>query len=255
MKDKYTNIRPHILLVEDEAMARSVGKVTLEKMGFLVSTVNCGEDAISSVKHNAYSAIFMDIGLPQINGIKAAQEIRKIENAQQLPPTLIFALTAHTEATFKLDYKTIGINEYIEKPLSGEKIQALVDQYPELLISKKLKTMKPQQNAIDINAVINLFGGDKKSAVTTIKKFLDSLTDIQQDLDKKFNNHEKTSFMKSIHKLTGSTSYVGATNLHTLSQKIETEGKDKSIEDLTQLYSQLVSEMSRIKSINLDESF
>src|SRR5690242_11252050 len=94
-----------VLLVEDEPIARLVNTRLLEDLGYKPDIATTGEEAVKMASDN-YDVIFMDIGLPGINGLEATSQIRALEEVSGNKAKII-ALTAYS------------INEYKDKCLNS----------------------------------------------------------------------------------------------------------------------------------------
>ena len=117
-----TNI--NVLLVEDNLIAQTVAKMILTDLGCKVQVAADGEQALEMFKANKYHFIFMDLGLPGINGLEATKEIRKLE--MHLPGVPIVALTANYDSSSSAICFAAGMNDFILKPLSKEKASAIL---------------------------------------------------------------------------------------------------------------------------------
>ena len=116
-----------ILLVEDSPLPQMIVKTVLQQLGCHVDIVNTGEDSVALCMKTHYDLIFMDIGLPGIDGIMAAQLIREQEKHGHYVP--IIALTAHDDLAVKTKALAAGMDDYLIKPLTLPTAQAVIDQY------------------------------------------------------------------------------------------------------------------------------
>lgn len=114
-----------ILLVEDTPIIQVVHKRMLENLGYHVELVDCAEKALYKISETTYDVILMDINLPGMSGIDAAIQIRRLEY-QNLP---IIALTAFSDKKNYQDCINAGINDFVTKPISQEKLKNLMDYY------------------------------------------------------------------------------------------------------------------------------
>jgi CheY-like chemotaxis protein len=119
-----------VLLVEDTPIIQLVHKRMLENLGYHVELADCAEKALYKISETTYDVILMDIRLPGMNGIDAAIEIRRLEY-QNLP---IIALTAFSDKKNYQDCIDAGINDFVTKPISQEKLKNLMDYY----VNKKM---------------------------------------------------------------------------------------------------------------------
>ncbi len=116
-----------ILLVEDSPLPQMIVKTILQQLDCLVEVATTGEDSIVLCQQNHYDLIFMDIGLPGIDGIMAAQLIREQEKHGHHVP--IIALTAHDDLAMKTKALAAGMDDYLIKPLTLQTAQAVLNQY------------------------------------------------------------------------------------------------------------------------------
>jgi len=115
----------NVLLVEDEKLSQIVAKNLLESINCHVDIAESGEQALILTKSNFYDLIFIDIGLPDINGIQLSKSIRG-DNKNPNQNTTIIALTAHQDDFSKKNCIGAKMNDVIVKPLTREKCQGLV---------------------------------------------------------------------------------------------------------------------------------
>ena len=117
-----------ILVVEDHPVAQCIAQMILEKLHCEVDLADTGQKALSKAEENYYDLIFMDIGLPDIDGIELTQKIRASKKiTQQIP---IIALTANFNESDKSQCLTTGMNDFLLKPLTSETAQAMIAKWP-----------------------------------------------------------------------------------------------------------------------------
>ena len=108
-----------VLLVDDERGNREVAELFLEEVGLIVESAVDGADAIERVSNNAYDLILMDIQMPNIDGLEATRQIRKLTNNSNSSIPII-ALTANVFAEDKAKCLGAGMNEFVKKPIVPE---------------------------------------------------------------------------------------------------------------------------------------
>ncbi len=113
------NNRISALVVDDQFIAVSVVKSILENLGCEVHSANDAEGALELIKKKTYDIIFMDIGLPKINGYEATKLIRSMTNSNpsQYRP-LIVGLTGHVDQNKSHLGLNVGMNMVLSKPLT-----------------------------------------------------------------------------------------------------------------------------------------
>jgi len=120
------DIQKKVLLVEDELLIQIPEKSMLKSKGFDVTVANTGALAIDLAGKDVYDLIFMDLGLPDIDGIEVTKKIRKNARENLHKPSVIIALTAPPFKERGELCQATGMNAYIQKPLSINKIDRIL---------------------------------------------------------------------------------------------------------------------------------
>jgi CheY-like chemotaxis protein len=119
-----------VLLVEDNEVAQFAAKRLLTRLGYEVETAVTGEIALDLIQKNYvnYSFVLLDIGLPGIDGLKVAEEIRQEEkaNGTYLP---IIALTGHAGDAEEKKCYDAGIDDFMNKPANAEKLKQVLSKH------------------------------------------------------------------------------------------------------------------------------
>ena len=116
-----------ILLAEDNPINQKVAKMHLEKLGHKVETANNGRIALEMYTKNDYDLIFMDVQMPEMDGIESTKRIREFEkDIKTEKPITIIALTANAMKGDKEACINAGMNEYMSKPFKPEELKAIL---------------------------------------------------------------------------------------------------------------------------------
>jgi CheY-like chemotaxis protein len=106
-----TGWTPRVLVVDDDEVCRSVAAGLLEHLGLVVDVASDGREALMMGAGWPYVAIFMDCGMPELDGYAAAREIARREGLSQRTP--VIAVTSHS----RVASLTAGMDSHIVKPL------------------------------------------------------------------------------------------------------------------------------------------
>jgi CheY-like chemotaxis protein len=119
-----------ILIVEDGLISEQMAKFALQSLGNVeIDSIDSGEEALQLLHTREYDMIFMDLGLPDIDGIQVTKQIRKQEQENNLKTIPIIALTAQTGASAASASLKAGMNGFIPKPLTPDKAQEALDKW------------------------------------------------------------------------------------------------------------------------------
>lgn len=114
-----------ILIVEDDPTLQLVARRALKHLGYECTTVGSGEAAVQ-VDSGAFGLIFMDIGLPGIDGTHATMLIREKELRDGRKRIPIVALTAHSDKE-KCFYA--GMDDFLQKPALIADLAGMINKW------------------------------------------------------------------------------------------------------------------------------
>ncbi len=251
LKKAFTLAIPKILVVDDNQINRQVASQILRKAGCQVDTANSGPDAIGLVKRKSYHIVFMDIQMPEMDGITATKEIKKL-GLQNLPP--IVAMTAYSMKEDRERFLNEGLDDYIPKPLKAhiliEKVKEIVNTEINLVDDKEEKVESNGvsgaseiqiTNIIDEEVMGQLikFGGEE----TLHKIYEDFELEVLHQFDELMNALESkdyTEILSILHTIKGNAGTLGVTKMHESAAKIESNFK-------TQQYSNAEHQIDQLK--------
>lgn len=150
-----SEIKLRVLVVEDELPARERLISMLSKFSEFesIEEATCGEEALTKIASFLPHVVFLDIQMPDIDGINLAKEIIRAEE----PPLIIF-VTAYDK--YAIDAFEVNAIDYILKPANQERVQTAVQRIKELLGTKESKG----SFMTELNSALNkiLEKGDEK---------------------------------------------------------------------------------------------
>jgi signal transduction histidine kinase/CheY-like chemotaxis protein/ligand-binding sensor domain-containing protein len=114
----HTRRELHILLAEDNAVNQKLAVALLSKLGHRVTLAVNGTQAVDKCKEGQFDAVFMDIQMPEMDGLEATARIRESESDGKRIP--IIAMTAHAMSGDKERCIDAGMDDYLTKPVSRD---------------------------------------------------------------------------------------------------------------------------------------
>jgi two-component system sensor histidine kinase/response regulator len=119
-----------VLLVEDNPVNQMLVTRLLRKKGHLVEVAGNGHEALSALQKEGYDLVFMDVQMPEMDGLEATAAIREQERQRGEEHTLpIIALTAHAMKGDEDRCLAAGMNGYLSKPIRPEELDAILQKY------------------------------------------------------------------------------------------------------------------------------
>ena len=133
-----------ILLVDDEQDILEIVGYNLSQEGYKIVTASNGREAIAAAKKEHPQLIIMDVMMPEMDGMEACENIRKIP---ELANTIITFLTARSEDYSQVAGFDAGADDYIAKPIK-----------PKLLVSKVKALLRRLKDDVPVSETLNVGG-------------------------------------------------------------------------------------------------
>ncbi len=231
-----------ILVAEDNEVNQLLVKTILGKMGYEPEVVSDGTAVLEYLKKHKADLIFMDVQMPEMDGLQATVEIRKLKNMEQ---PVIIAMTAYAMQGDKEKCLAAGMDDYITKPVRMSDLKTAITKWKgkKPLQSSAEAQQKTDEVILDQKVIAQLkkLGGDDGG------KFFRQLTEMYLKLSPSLiasvkQNIEDGNFESAgnaAHKLKGSSLNVGAVQVASLSRKIEELCLKKNPSGLKHLIEQL----------------
>ncbi len=227
-----------ILLAEDNAINQKVAIRMIEKFGFKADAVSNGIEVMEALKNIKYDLIFMDIHMPEMDGIESSTKIISEFTEENRP--IIIAMTADLFGDIREKCFNAGMQDFISKPVKISELQNILVKWGEKIISKKgnliqkLQQEKLATQIIDENKIgvlkelqteedLSFFVELIDIYLVEIPKMISQIVDSLKEKDPK-----KMTFYA--HKLKGSTVSFGIDVMTEIAKSIEDLGKDDSMD-------------------------
>lgn len=243
----------HVLVVEDNPIAQAVAKSILTQSGCQVDVASDGDEALTLWKQNNYDLIFMDIGLPDMDGYQVTHHIR-VQEMSENRNTPIIALTAHVGEENKQRCIEAGMNAVLSKPLSKKGCIEILGSF----ITRQQEKRAQNSWALDIPAtesecftlshfpILDIEEGIKTSgSEEMLREMLQFMLNesLPPDIAALKKAHDSLDWEKTqqlAHKIKGGLLYVGAVRMKMACQYLERYWKIGQRDLLEQLYQQLL---------------
>ncbi len=117
------NAAASVLVVDDDEGMVATLRDILGVAGYRVDVAYSGQDAVDRVRRQAPDCILMDIRMPDLNGVEAFREIKRLA-----PESFVIFMTAYAASTLVEDARREGAVEVVPKPLDIEQVLSLIEE-------------------------------------------------------------------------------------------------------------------------------
>ncbi|MEM9988385.1 MAG: response regulator, partial [Pseudomonadota bacterium] len=119
----------HILVAEDNIVNRMVLENMIDQTKYKVDFAENGRIAYQKVQKTVYDLIFMDMSMPEMDGLEATKAIRSYQESHSMDFTPIIAITAHAMAGDREKFVDEGVDDYISKPITQDEIDKAIQNW------------------------------------------------------------------------------------------------------------------------------
>lgn len=117
-----------VLVAEDSSVIQNLTKKILQIQNYSISSVKNGEQVLKHLETESFDIILMDINMPIMDGMECAKKIRALDDKEK-SQTPIIAITGNAKNYSMEDFRSVGINEYLPKPLNFDDLVETVKKY------------------------------------------------------------------------------------------------------------------------------
>ncbi|NEV92971.1 PAS domain-containing protein [Psychroflexus sp. YR1-1] len=248
-----TSEKIKILIAEDNPLNMVLSKIMLSQLmpNSEVYEARNGLEAIEQYQSISPDLIFMDVHMPELDGIEATQKIRALEiNPNNHLP--IIALTAGALKEEKERCLASGMNYFLTKPLESTKIQAVLNKF-----FQQGKNVNADLKNIDTKSEIHFgfselaegIGNDMEVAQQLISMFITVIPQKIEQLEQAYNEIDLANIRTIAHAINGTSLSMRCDILADIARKMENATTDRSFEHLEALLTELKEEWETLKGM------
>ncbi|MCB9418562.1 MAG: response regulator [Ardenticatenaceae bacterium] len=237
-----------ILLAEDNRVNQKVATRLLEKLGYKIDVVGNGREAIQALRMQPYDVIFMDIQMPEMDGVEATAIIRSQWPSTSQPA--IIAMTAHALEGDREYYLAQDMDDYISKPIQIDKLVDALYKCAPLKIEVREQNKAVTRPGIVINQadLEALYGPNAMKFFNELLPIY--ITEAEKSLDymnQAMLQGNTTQLKQAAHSLKGNSANIALNQIADLCRAIEKYDLAASQEEVAALVQQISGAVIEVK--------
>jgi len=228
----------HLLVVEDSPVNQKLMRVVLSKMGYNADVAANGLEALEALRLKRYDLVFMDLQMPEMDGIEATRRIVAEWPAGRRPA--IVAMTANALHGDREKCLEAGMDDYIAKPVPPEAIQGIVQRYGALRPAPEATAGEPvlDRRAIEDLRLIDE-PGSPSLMQSLVRDYLAQAPESIAQIKAAARARDAKALATRAHKFSGTSLTFGARHLAGVCQRLEVLAKAGNLERLEELLAAL----------------
>jgi CheY-like chemotaxis protein/HPt (histidine-containing phosphotransfer) domain-containing protein len=241
-----------VLLVEDHALNQQVAIALLAKTGLQVTVANNGQEAVAWVQRQGFDLVLMDIQMPVMDGLTAAQEIRRLEaegkvvrrqrseaggQGAEAGPLPIIAFTAYAMGGDEERSRAAGMNDHVTKPIELMELFRTLQRWlpaPAVVSGQgavasdhwlvdRGNANPPPPAVAGVNAALGLrrLGGNQALYHKLLQQSRTDFADTERELEAELAAGRSKDALRRVHNLKSVAGSLGANGLQKAAGQLE----------------------------------
>jgi signal transduction histidine kinase/ligand-binding sensor domain-containing protein/DNA-binding response OmpR family regulator len=237
-----------VLIIDDNAINQQVAGDILLRAGVRVDFADSGVDAVRMVDQGSYDALLMDIQMPVMDGYQATAMIREKTQHANLP---IIAMTAHAIAGYREHCISLGMNDYVSKPIEPEVLYEVLAKWTGKRSHAAQARPEPAQvqgnmPGIDREAALARLGGNVELFNRLLAIFAEDFSSSQQEIRAQLADGSIDSAALQVHKIRGAAGNLSAKRLFQSAGVLERKLVAGSTDGLDELLAAFAADFDQV---------
>lgn len=236
-----------VLLVEDNDINQLIAREMLEHAGLKVDIARHGEEAVQMVHAKRYALVLMDIQMPIMDGLTAAEKIRGYFSYQQLP---IIAMTANSSGEDIERSLAAGMQDHISKPIDEKVLHQALEKWclrgeyeakvePAAPATPVHTALYPTRQGIDFNAALERLGHNINLYQSLVDRLYNDYQQAPQQVVEFLAKGQHDQAKRFFHSLKGAAANLGFIKLSSVAAKLESSMANGAVGEVADHITQL----------------
>ncbi|BAZ14765.1 multi-sensor hybrid histidine kinase [Calothrix sp. NIES-4071] len=219
-----TKPKLRILLTEDNLVNQKVALKILGSLGYKADVAANGQEALDLLEKIPYDLILMDCQMPILDGLDATREIHRWQESKFLNHRrpIIIAMTANAMKEDKQMCLDVGMDDYISKPVSKDKLAASLEHWENFIFTKQTDTVNDSlELSIDWEHLHQLSENNPEFELELLQIFVEDTQPRLEAVKLAIELLDFEQVSRQAHHLKGASANVGATVMQKAAEKLE----------------------------------
>jgi two-component system, sensor histidine kinase len=229
-----------VLVAEDNPVNQAVIMGILKKMEHTSVLARNGREALSLATSEKFDVVFMDVQMPEMDGLAATAAIRGAERKTG-SHILIVAMTAHAMKGDRERCLQGGMDDYVSKPLRFRDIEEVLGNLddPPLVLTQSL----PNPFSWSKAQALDRLGGDEELLRELCQIYLEESPKLLEKLRQALAKNDAETVRQVAHSIKGEVGYLGAEKALQAARQLENLGNDNDLSQAAAVFAVLEHEL------------
>jgi CheY-like chemotaxis protein len=257
-----------VLLCDDNIINQKVAVRLLQQMGYRADLAGNGVQALAALDKKPYDLVFMDVMMPEMDGLEATRQIRerqkdRASHPNYKSPIIIVAMTANAMQGDRDKCLAAGMDDYLAKPVRLEDFRSVIerwgssagmtDQGDAESVSAPAETVTevvapPQASAedapVDMERLTELTDGNQDNLRELVELYIKQTSGQMEQLEAAVRANDVAEVRRVAHSCAGASSTCGIRKMPPLLRELERQGHEGKLTNATELCEQVTREFA-----------
>ncbi|HTV61960.1 MAG TPA: response regulator [Verrucomicrobiae bacterium] len=257
-----------ILLVDDNSINQKVAARIVQQLGYQPEKAFNGRQALEALDKLRYDLVFMDLMMPEMDGLEATRIIRQRQKDPAYPVyqsrILIIAMTAHAMQTDREKCLAAGMDDYLAKPIRPGDVRGMIEKWapqirearatgssteaqPEAAAVAQGAPASDEEPPVDVARFNDMSGGDAVMARELIDMFNKQTAGQLKQIEEATRARDAATVGDVAHSCKGASATLGMKRLAAVMLKLEKLGKSGALDGAEQFHSDARREFQEVQ--------
>jgi CheY-like chemotaxis protein/HPt (histidine-containing phosphotransfer) domain-containing protein len=258
-----------LLLVDDNVINQKVATRLLQQMGYRPDLAGNGIEALAGLDRQPYDMVFMDVQMPEMDGLEATRIIRERQRDKSRFPNykmsiIIIAMTANAMSGDREKCIAAGMDDYLAKPVRPEDIRGVVERWAAAAstiempkkTTSETETQEPLQPmeiktsevSVDMERLLEFTDGNPESLRELATLYLKQTSEQLEQLGAAVKAGHAADVRRLAHSCAGASATCGMKRIAPILREMERHGYEQKLIGTNELFQQAHQEFESIRS-------
>jgi CheY-like chemotaxis protein len=255
------------LLVDDNAINQKVAVRILQQFGYQPEMAANGREALDRLDRQPFDFIFMDVMMPEMDGLEATRVIRErqadsVNHPNYKTPIIIVAMTANAMQGDREKCLAAGMDDYIAKPVRPEDVRTVLERWGSSAASADPKTpvaaapapasapaaTAKEEPPVDLDRLKDLTDGNEDNLRELVELYIKQTALQMEQLQAAVKGNVADEVRRVAHSCAGASATCGITRLVPLLRDLEQQGYEGRLTNAAELAGKAVQEFEQVRA-------
>jgi len=261
-----------VLLCDDNVVNQKVALRLLQQMGYRAELAANGVETLAALDRQPYDLIFMDVMMPEMDGLEATRMIRerqkdRTKHPNYKSPIIVVAMTASAMPGDREKCLAAGMDDYIAKPVRPEDVRVIVERWGKsagfnaadsaasaaTVTAAKAEASKgpvaAADEAVNMARLMEFTEGNPENLRELVSLYVDQTVGQLEQLEAAVRANQPPEVRRIAHSCAGASATCGVTKLVPLLRELERQGAQGRLTSGAELMDQITKEFARVRVV------